>query len=108
MSKRFEISDILSQGSALLQQAAKTLADSGDEFSDLVQRVPPSMKSDNEGLSIAFAGQYSAGKSSLLSVLTDRNDIGIGDYHTARRRLRLERLKNIRYSWCTHGGACRP
>lgn len=35
-------------------------------------------ENDREPIRIVFAGQYSAGKSSILKMLTGRNDIAIG------------------------------
>ena len=47
------------------------------EVQDLVRRLP---HTDVEGspISLAFAGQYSAGKSTIISALTGRDDIAIG------------------------------
>ena len=33
-------------------------------------KIPSSLYSDNQKINVVFAGQYSAGKSSLLSILT--------------------------------------
>lgn len=41
-------------------------------------RLPTSVVPQGEAVRVVFAGQYSAGKSSLLKVLTGRDDIAIG------------------------------
>lgn len=67
-----------SQRSNLLKQKVKkAFSDAGKE---LVFR-----KKNSESIKLVFAGQYSAGKSSILKMLTGREDIEIGEGITTQR-----------------------
>ncbi len=69
----------LERGQNLLQRAAGTLQNApSDKVRELARRLPSTVAPASEPLRIVFAGQYSAGKSSLLKVLTNREDIEIG------------------------------
>lgn len=44
---------------------------------------------DTGNIKLVFAGQYSAGKSSILKMLTGRNDIAIGAGITTQKRIHM-------------------
>ena len=63
----------------ILSQARNALRESKQqEVQDLEGRLPDGVESEGSPLTIAFAGQYSAGKSTILKVLTGREDIETG------------------------------
>ena len=69
----------LERGQNLLEKAAVTLQNApSDKVRELVHRLPSTVAPASEPLRIVFAGQYSAGKSSLLKVMTGREDIETG------------------------------
>ena len=65
---------------AILQQARRVLLQSNQqEVRDLVAQLPGDPTSNQDApISLAFAGQYSAGKSTILKALTGRQDIATG------------------------------
>lgn len=71
MSTNFKLSELSSQILKLFEDSRTTLSNSANES---IRRrsidVPLSLTSDNETLNVVFAGAYSAGKSTLLSLLT--------------------------------------
>lgn len=74
-----EIIELAKQGHELLVQSRKRLEGmSADVFKDLLERIPQTINNDDGPLKVVFAGQYSAGKSSVISALTGREDIPIG------------------------------
>ena len=63
----------------ILSQARNALRESKQqEVQDLEGWLPDGAGSEDGPLTIALAGQYSAGKSTILKVLTGREDIGTG------------------------------
>lgn len=75
----FEISNWTSAGNALLEKALHSLQSAPSEkVRDLAKRIPVTILSDEETLTLVFAGQYSAGKSTILKALTGRSDIATG------------------------------
>ena len=67
-----QIREILSQARDALRESKQ------QEVQDLEERLPDGTDSEGGPLTIAFAGQYSAGKSTILRVLTGREDIETG------------------------------
>ncbi len=75
----FEISNWTSAGNALLKKALYALESAPSEkIRDLARRIPVTILPDEETITLVFAGQYSAGKSTILKALTGRNDIATG------------------------------
>lgn len=72
-----ELTDYTQRIGMLKQQVSKAFLDAGKEF-DL-----SSDRSDT--IRLVFAGQYSAGKSSILKMLTGREDIEIGEGITTQQ-----------------------
>ena len=64
----------------ILETAKRTLLESRiSEIRDLAAKLPETRGSDeHEPISLAFAGQYSAGKSTILKALTGLDDIATG------------------------------
>ena len=77
--KEIRIHRCLEEGQNLLERAAETLQNApSDKVRELARRLPSTVAPASDSLRIVFAGQYSAGKSSLLKVLTGREDIETG------------------------------
>lgn len=75
----------------VLDQARQALAESPTEaVRQLQERLPAAAAGDDAPLSLAFAGQYSAGKSTLISALTGQDDIAIGAGITTGRTHRYQ------------------
>ncbi len=75
----FEIQDWLDRGQKLLDRSHSVLAGAPDEkVHDLAASLPTHPYEEHQELRVVFAGQYSAGKSTLLRVLTGREDIPTG------------------------------
>ena len=73
------------KGQALLNRAKKVLKDAPfDKVRDFAQRVPGEVAPPDESVQVVFAGQYSAGKSSILKALTGE-DIEIGAAITTQK-----------------------
>ena len=80
-----EIQDWLARGQELLDRCRSVLAGSPDEGVRALARCLPSQPYDEEQeLRVVFAGQYNAGKSTILRVLTGREDILIGSGVTTK------------------------
>ena len=63
----------------ILARARKVLEDSmQDEIRSLARKLPEESNEDVRPVSLAFAGQYTAGKSTILKVLTGSEDIATG------------------------------
>jgi GTPase SAR1 family protein len=79
MTEQIRLTKLGREATNLLQEARMTLGKSrAEDIQNLAQRVPASL--DIEGVPrIVFTGQYSAGKSSVLKVLTGMSDIAIGE-----------------------------
>lgn len=74
-----EIQDWFARGQELLDRCRSVLAGSSDErVRALARRLPSKPYDEEQELRVVFAGQYSAGKSTILRVLTRREDILIG------------------------------
>ena len=77
--KEIHIHRCLEKGQNLLERAVEILQNApSDKVRELVCRLPSTAAPTSDPLRIVFAGQYSAGKSSLLKVMTGREDIEIG------------------------------
>ena len=77
---QFEFKEYLGKVSGLrvqLLDALKTAAD--EKINDLISDVPEPVTSDNNeaALTVAFVGQYNAGKSTIIRALTGEQDIPI-------------------------------
>lgn len=74
-----EVIELAQAGHDLLAQSRNLIASMNtDAFNDLLERIPPTIDNGDGPLKVVFAGQYSAGKSSVISALTGRKDIPIG------------------------------
>ena len=62
----------------VLQEAREALLASRESEVQSIGRNLPDSDSKDAPISLAFAGQYSAGKSTIISALTGRDDIAIG------------------------------
>ena len=56
----------------------------------LAERLPDPASASDDPISLAFAGQYSAGKSTIISALTGRDDIATGAGITTERTHRYD------------------
>lgn len=77
---RFEFKEYLRQVSGLRVRLVDALKTADDEkISDLISDVPEPVTSDNNeaALTVAFVGQYNAGKSTIIRALTGKQDIPI-------------------------------
>ena len=77
---------------AILEQARHALLESEQQaVRDLAGRLPEDhSSSDDAPISLALAGQYSAGKSTILRALTGRQDIATGAGITTEQTLTLD------------------
>ena len=83
--KTLELRQWAEKGQALLNRAKKVLKDAPlDKVRDFAQRVPGKVATPDEAVQVVFAGQYSAGKSSILKALTGE-DIEIGAAITTQK-----------------------
>ena len=74
-----EIRDWIDRSRELLARVAVTVEGAPSERVRLLaDRLPASVTPDDGAVSVVFAGQYGAGKSSILKVLTGREDVAIG------------------------------
>lgn len=77
--KKIDIHRCLERGQNLLARAARTLQNaSSDKVRDLASRLPSTVTPTSAPLRIVFAGQYSAGKFSLIKAMTNQEDIATG------------------------------
>lgn len=77
--RTLEIHDWAGRGQGLLERVASTIeAAPSDQVRSLLTRLPKSVVPEDGAVRIVFAGQYSAGKSSMLKVMTGREDIAVG------------------------------
>lgn len=78
-SIKFELLEWTADGNDLLDRSRKMLSASPSEkIRQLAGRIPATVLSPDSTIVLVFAGQYSAGKSTIMKVLTGRNDIAIG------------------------------
>ena len=76
---------------AILERARQALLESQQlEVRALAQQLPEHGDREEKPVSLAFAGQYSAGKSTILKALTGRDDIATGAGITTERTEILE------------------
>jgi small GTP-binding protein len=74
-----EIHEWLERAHGLLKRVTSAIeAAPSEKVRALLPRLPTSVVPQEEAVRVVFAGQYSAGKSSLLKVMTGRDDIAIG------------------------------
>jgi GTP1/Obg family GTP-binding protein len=74
-----EIHDWAGRGQGLLERVTSTIeAAPSDQVRSLLTRLPKGVVPEDGTVRIVFAGQYSAGKSSMLKVMTGREDIAVG------------------------------
>lgn len=73
-----EILEWASRGTDLLSRARRTLSEAPSErVQSLASRIPTAISPADEKVKVVFAGQYSAGKSTILRALTGREDIAV-------------------------------
>ena len=78
-TEKFELYQWTTIGNNLLFRSRQCLATAPSEkMQMLAGRVPAEILSPDKSVNLVFAGQYSAGKSSIMKVLTGREDIAIG------------------------------
>jgi small GTP-binding protein len=76
---RPEILKWASRGTDLLSRARYTLSEAPSEAVQLLAgRVPTAIAPADAKVKVVFAGQYSAGKSTILRALTGREDVAVG------------------------------
>lgn len=78
-TEKFELYQWTTIGNNLLFRSRQCLATAPSEkMQMLAGKVPAEILSSDKSVNLVFAGQYSAGKSSIMKVLTGREDIAIG------------------------------
>ena len=78
-TEKFELYQWTTIGNDLLFRSRQCLATAPSEkMQMLAGRVHAEILSSDKSVNLVFAGQYSAGKSSIMKVLTGREDIAIG------------------------------
>ena len=78
-TEKFELYQWTTIGNNLLFRSRQCLATAPSEkMQMLAGRIPVEILSSDKSVNLVFAGQYSAGKSSIMKVLTGREDIAIG------------------------------
>lgn len=78
-TEKFELYQWTTIGNNLLFRSRQCLATAPSEkMQMLAGRIPAEILSSDKSVNLVFAGQYSAGKSSIMKVLTEREDIAIG------------------------------
>lgn len=79
------------RGQTLLDRAREIFeAAPSDKVQELAQRIPGEVAPPDESVQVVFAGQYSAGKSSILKAMTGREDIEIGGGITTQQVQELD------------------
>ncbi|MDM8560100.1 GTPase [Candidatus Parabeggiatoa sp. HSG14] len=75
----FELFKWTEFGNALLERARRELSNAvSEKVQNLSYRIPSTIILADEAIEVVFAGQYSAGKSTILKVITGQNDIETG------------------------------
>ncbi|WP_341325718.1 GTPase [Methylotuvimicrobium sp. KM2] len=78
-TEKFELYQWTTIGNDLLFRSRQCLTTAPSEKMQMLAGwVPAEILSSDKSVNLVFAGQYSAGKSSIMSVLTGREDIAIG------------------------------
>ncbi len=86
MSKELFIHEWMSSSNALLKRAKAMLESAPSEkIRNLSRRVADRIATGHDTVQLVFAGQYNAGKSSLLTLLTGQNDIAVGGGITTQK-----------------------
>ncbi len=89
--KTLELQQWTQKGQALIEKAEKVLKDAPfGKVRELAQRVPREVAPPGKAVHVVFAGQYSAGKSSILKVMTGREDIKVGADITTQQVQQLD------------------
>lgn len=79
------------RGQTLLDRARETLeAAPSDKVQEIARRIPREAAPPDESVQVVFAGQYSAGKSSILKAMTGREDIEVGGDITTQQVQQLD------------------
>ena len=79
MTGKFELHEWTVHGNKLLERSKKLLSSVPNEkVESISSRIPNSVLNDENIVNLVFAGQYSAGKSSIIKLLTGRKDIAVG------------------------------
>ena len=79
-SETLALRRLIDDGNNILSRAKDFLITASDSaLNALSGKIPDSMMPDENGVKLVFAGQYSAGKSTLLRILTGRQDIAIAE-----------------------------
>ena len=75
----FKIHELARRGQDLIARVAHNVANAPSEkIRSLARRLPTSVATEEGPVHVVFAGQYSAGKSTMLKALTGRQDIAVG------------------------------
>jgi GTP-binding protein EngB required for normal cell division len=78
-SATIEVHTWAAAGNDLLERSRRKLSSAPSEkLRQLVGRIPATVLSEGNTVTLVFTGQYSAGKSTIVKVLTDRDDIATG------------------------------
>lgn len=76
---KFKPHEWTTSGNDLLGRARSVLTFApSDKVRELANRIPPVILPPDGAIKVVFAGQYSAGKSTIMKVLTGREDIATG------------------------------
>ena len=78
--EEFSLSQMIDEGDALIARAHQAFEEMGRDTSGL----PGDATTQDGPISIVFAGQYSAGKSSIVKALTGNEEIEIGQTVTTQ------------------------
>lgn len=76
-----QIAEWTATSTELIEKGRNLLDAAGIKYSGL----PDSIYADDKPINLIFAGQYSAGKSSILKMLTGRKDIAVGEGMTTQK-----------------------
>lgn len=91
-SNEFILLQLATEGDMILSKAREELEKApSDKVRALANRIPTEMFNENDSIKIVFAGQYSAGKSTIIKALTHGDDIDIGSGITTQ--------KSHNYNW---------
>jgi GTP-binding protein EngB required for normal cell division len=78
-STKFELLEWAAAGNDLLERSRRKLSSAPSEkMQQLADKVPTTILSEDNTVVLVFAGQYSAGKSTIIKALTGREDIATG------------------------------
>ena len=76
---------------SILDEARQAIAESrSEDVRALAERLPATALGEDAPISLAFAGQYSAGKSTILKALTGQSDIATGAGITTEQTHRFD------------------